>query len=118
MLLEIYFILSDGRTRWGRRVSKSPVEEWENCSHYFTYLLMLASYESVRAFSLFQDIMPSGLTVHRVLIAPRDSILKLSRLVIQCSTWPLHHWRSSSRDSDPPVLHFTRDLLHRTTTSL
>ncbi|GFW89610.1 hypothetical protein TNCV_1024941 [Trichonephila clavipes] len=41
-----------------------------------------------------QDIMPSGLTVHRVLIAPRDSILQNVETVIQCSTWPLHHWRS------------------------
>ncbi|GFW52615.1 hypothetical protein TNCV_2391951 [Trichonephila clavipes] len=40
------------------------------------------------------DIMPSGLTVHRVLIAPRDSILQNVETVIQCSTWPLHHWRS------------------------
>ncbi|GFS91412.1 hypothetical protein TNCV_4548081 [Trichonephila clavipes] len=38
--------------------------------------------------------MPSGLTVHRVLIAPRDSILQNVETVIQCSTWPLHHWRS------------------------
>ncbi|GFT02999.1 integrase catalytic domain-containing protein [Trichonephila clavipes] len=41
-----------------------------------------------------KDIMPSGLTVHRVLIAPRDSILQNVETVIQCSTWPLHHWRS------------------------
>ncbi|GFW46970.1 retrovirus-related Pol polyprotein from transposon opus [Trichonephila clavipes] len=40
------------------------------------------------------DIMPSRLAVHRVLIAPRDSILQNVETVIQCSTWPLHHWRS------------------------
>ncbi|GFX93193.1 integrase catalytic domain-containing protein [Trichonephila clavipes] len=41
-----------------------------------------------------EDIMPSGLTVHRVLIAPRVSILQNVENVIQCSTWPLQHWRS------------------------
>ncbi|GFX12264.1 hypothetical protein TNCV_63101 [Trichonephila clavipes] len=40
------------------------------------------------------DIMPSGLTVHWVLIAPRDSILQNVETVTQCFTWPLHHWRS------------------------
>ncbi|GFV18870.1 hypothetical protein TNCV_4757571 [Trichonephila clavipes] len=58
-------------------------------------LLMLALLRECSCFfSLFQDIMPSGLTVHRVLIAPRDSILQNVETVIQCSTWPLHHWRS------------------------
>ncbi|GFX70840.1 hypothetical protein TNCV_1338021 [Trichonephila clavipes] len=40
------------------------------------------------------DIMPSGLTVHWVLIAPRDSILQNVETVTQCFIWPLHHWRS------------------------
>ncbi|GFV62204.1 hypothetical protein TNCV_3075381 [Trichonephila clavipes] len=58
-------------------------------------LLMLALLRECSCFfSLFQDIMPSGLTVHRVLIAPPDSILQNVETVIQCSTWPLHHWRS------------------------
>ncbi|GFU29026.1 uncharacterized protein TNCV_471391 [Trichonephila clavipes] len=65
------------------------------------------------------DIMPSGLTVHRVLIAPRDSILQNVETVIQSmfhlAVAPLEE---PPRDSDPPVLHFTRDLLQRTTTSL
>ncbi|GFS54693.1 hypothetical protein TNCV_2749591 [Trichonephila clavipes] len=58
-------------------------------------LLMLALLRECSCFffSLFQDIMPSRLTVHRVLIAPRDSILQNVETVIQCSTWPLHHWR-------------------------
>ncbi|GFT99130.1 hypothetical protein TNCV_3794801 [Trichonephila clavipes] len=37
--------------------------------------------------------MPSGLPVHWVLIAPRDSILQNVETVTQCFTWPLHHWR-------------------------
>ncbi|GFW91328.1 integrase catalytic domain-containing protein [Trichonephila clavipes] len=54
----------------------------------------LDSNESVAdSFRSDLDIMPSGLTVHRVLIAPRDSILQYVETVIQCSTWPLHHWR-------------------------
>ncbi|GFV21227.1 hypothetical protein TNCV_4268601 [Trichonephila clavipes] len=46
------------------------------------------------SFREWKDIMPSGLTVHRVLIAPRISILQNVQTVIQCSTWPLHDWRS------------------------
>ncbi|GFW14676.1 hypothetical protein TNCV_1561391 [Trichonephila clavipes] len=81
--------------RWGPRVSESPVEEWKMCSPILHTLLMLALLRECSCFfSLFQDIMPSGLTVHRVLIAPRDSILQNVETVIQCSTWPLHHWRS------------------------
>ncbi|GFT06760.1 hypothetical protein TNCV_643141 [Trichonephila clavipes] len=65
-------------------------------------LLMLALLRECSCFfSLFQDIMPSALTVHRVLIAPRDSILQNVETVIQCSTWPLHHWRSNPRDFRP-----------------
>ncbi|GFV18716.1 retrovirus-related Pol polyprotein from transposon 17.6 [Trichonephila clavipes] len=42
----------------------------------------------------YRDIMPSGLPVHWVLIAPRDSILQNVETVTQCFIWPLHHWRS------------------------
>ncbi|GFW05935.1 hypothetical protein TNCV_4477291 [Trichonephila clavipes] len=43
------------------------------CSPYFRYSTDAGSPTRVFVFfSLFQDIMPSGLTVHRVLIAPRD----------------------------------------------
>ncbi|GFX53280.1 hypothetical protein TNCV_362741 [Trichonephila clavipes] len=80
-------------------------------------LLMLALLRECSCFFLFQDIMPSGLTVHWVLIAPRDSILQNVETdsMFHLAFAPLEE---PPRDSDPPVLHFTRDLLHRTTTSL
>ncbi|GFT01333.1 hypothetical protein TNCV_3214821 [Trichonephila clavipes] len=84
-----------GGRRYGDLGYLKALEEWKICSPYFTYSTDACSPTRVFVFfSLFQDIMPSGLTVHRVLIAPRDSILQNVETVIQCSTWPLHHWRS------------------------
>ncbi|GFX24184.1 hypothetical protein TNCV_2436771 [Trichonephila clavipes] len=98
-----------------------PKALWKSgkiCSPYFTYSTDAGSPTRVFVFFfLFQDIMPSGLPVHWVLIAPRDSILQNVETVTQCFTW-LCSTIGAPRDSDPPVLHFTRDLLHRTTTSL
>ncbi|GFW76821.1 hypothetical protein TNCV_59191 [Trichonephila clavipes] len=51
-------MLSDWRTRWGPRVSESPVEEWKICSPYFTYSTDAGSPTRVFVFSLFQDIKP------------------------------------------------------------
>ncbi|GFX82492.1 tigger transposable element-derived protein 1 [Trichonephila clavipes] len=58
MLLEFFLCLSDGRTRWGPRVSESPVEEWKICSPYFIYCTDAGSPTRVFVFSLFQDIKP------------------------------------------------------------
>ncbi|GFY07580.1 hypothetical protein TNCV_3650871 [Trichonephila clavipes] len=72
-----------------------------NCSHNSTKGTQLKdSTDLVDLEIIYPDTptrtlcQPSGLTVHRVLIAPRDSILQNVETVIQCSTWPLHHWRS------------------------
>ncbi|GFS87193.1 hypothetical protein TNCV_1130731 [Trichonephila clavipes] len=66
-----------------------PKALWQSgkiCSLYFTYSTDAGSPTRVFVFFfLFQDIMPSGLTVHWVLIVPRDSILQNVETVTQCS---------------------------------
>ncbi|GFW35651.1 hypothetical protein TNCV_4435021 [Trichonephila clavipes] len=51
-------------------------------------------YPCTACWPIGMDIMPSGLAVHWVLIAPRDNILQNVETVTQCFTWSLHHWRS------------------------
>ncbi|GFW99457.1 integrase_H2C2 domain-containing protein [Trichonephila clavipes] len=72
--------LSDGRTRWGPRVSESPVEEWEILFSYFIYSTDAGSPTRVFVFSLFQDIKPWLFQVHWVYFASRDEPLRESNL--------------------------------------
>ncbi|GFX58313.1 hypothetical protein TNCV_205001 [Trichonephila clavipes] len=58
-------MLSDWRTRWGPRVSESPVEEWEILFSLFYILYSDAgSPTRVSVFSLFQDIISGCTPLH------------------------------------------------------